>query len=270
MELYHYTTIENLALILSSKKIRFNRLDHFDDIDEGRIESCGRKLGQYFFASCWTRVAEESIPLWKMYTNDGVGVRLSVSYDMFCDYPIPDDPYNIIKNVGIRMSKIPTNEVWGTGKIIIPVIMENNGFLKDIVYTDNAIEETRRCLNICTMDNKTNFNFSYDKIGTYKNKRWAFEEESRFIIPIFPVDMRGIISKRDWNNLMGYTIYNNVKNDIEEYYLRMKDDVINNIKVTLSPKAGKEHLIIVQSLLKQYTNAGTVEYSHLRDKVRLK
>lgn len=32
--IHHYTTIDNLALILESKRIRFTRLDLLDDIQE--------------------------------------------------------------------------------------------------------------------------------------------------------------------------------------------------------------------------------------------
>jgi len=39
MRIYHYTTINNLALILASKKIRFNRLDNVDDLEESFYKS---------------------------------------------------------------------------------------------------------------------------------------------------------------------------------------------------------------------------------------
>lgn len=53
MKLYHYTTIDTLALILKNRTIRFNRLDKVDDLEE-KVVSCGVNLGQYIFASCWT------------------------------------------------------------------------------------------------------------------------------------------------------------------------------------------------------------------------
>lgn len=36
--LYHYTSIDGLAHILSSKKIRFSRLDALDDINEDNLK----------------------------------------------------------------------------------------------------------------------------------------------------------------------------------------------------------------------------------------
>lgn len=34
MKIYHYTSIETLALIIKNKTIRFNRLDFVDDCEE--------------------------------------------------------------------------------------------------------------------------------------------------------------------------------------------------------------------------------------------
>jgi len=270
MEIYHYTTIGNLALILKNRNIRFNRLDHFNDLDEGRIVSCGRNLGQYFFASCWTRNSEESIPLWKIYTDNGIGVRICVDEDMFEDYPLPNDPYNILVKGNITTSKIPTEEIFAKGRIVVPVCMKEHGFLQEISYSEDPVKETQDCLKIWGVGDKTNFVFNYNKVGTYKNKRWSFENETRFIIPIIPIkETYPIRSHHDWENIIGYAIYNDIDNRIDDYFLTLKDDVINNIKITLSPKAEQEHYIIVQALLKEYTSNGQVEYSRLRDCVRL-
>ena len=90
MKIHHYTNIETLALILKNRTIRFNRLDRVDDLEEGRAECSGIKLGQYIFVSCWTEEAEESIPLWRMYTEKGTGVRISLTKEMFKTYAYND------------------------------------------------------------------------------------------------------------------------------------------------------------------------------------
>ncbi|MCV5372328.1 hypothetical protein OFD18_29525, partial [Escherichia coli] len=71
-EIFHYTSIASLALILKSNKIRFSRLDGVDDILEAQTH-VGINFGQYFFVSCWTKTKEESIPQWHMYGNDMKG-----------------------------------------------------------------------------------------------------------------------------------------------------------------------------------------------------
>ena len=74
--IHHYTNIETLALILSSRKLRFNRLDRVDDIREAQKHK-GIDFGKYFFVSCWTYDQNESIPQWHMYTEKMSGVRIS-------------------------------------------------------------------------------------------------------------------------------------------------------------------------------------------------
>lgn len=46
-KIYHYTSTETLALILKSKKIRFNRLDQVDDMEGSSFHSgsLGTNLG---------------------------------------------------------------------------------------------------------------------------------------------------------------------------------------------------------------------------------
>ena len=48
--LYHYTSIEALALILSTKTIRFNSLNQVDDLTEGQSKDL-KSIGNYFFIS---------------------------------------------------------------------------------------------------------------------------------------------------------------------------------------------------------------------------
>lgn len=56
--LYHYTSIETLAMILGGKKIRFNNLLHVDDPDE--IETADlSNWGRHCFVSCWTKSADD-------------------------------------------------------------------------------------------------------------------------------------------------------------------------------------------------------------------
>lgn len=80
--LYHYTTIETLAYILSTKKIRFNALTHVDDMMEGKSKDF-EHIGQYFLVSCWTNLEEENIPFWNMYSKDMKGVRIKLPSSLF-------------------------------------------------------------------------------------------------------------------------------------------------------------------------------------------
>ena len=58
--LYHYTSLETLALILRNKTICFNNLLYVDDLDEAETEDMG-KFGKFVYVSCWTEDSEEFI-----------------------------------------------------------------------------------------------------------------------------------------------------------------------------------------------------------------
>ncbi|MCD8078549.1 MAG: hypothetical protein LUE63_09315, partial [Lachnospiraceae bacterium] len=61
--LYHYTSVDTLALILKNKTICFNNLLYVDDAEEVETNDMG-PLGKFVYASCWTDSDQESIPLW--------------------------------------------------------------------------------------------------------------------------------------------------------------------------------------------------------------
>lgn len=62
MKIYHYTTIDVLALILKNLTLRFTRLDHVDVLEEAKIEQSQYDLSKFLFVSCWTENGEESLP----------------------------------------------------------------------------------------------------------------------------------------------------------------------------------------------------------------
>ena len=66
-------------------------------------------------------------------------------------------------------------------------------------------------------------------------------------------------------------MYHNYPNTMtNDYFLTIKNEVLNNIIVRLSPNAKIEHFIIVESLLRQYTTKGILERSQLADKINMK
>ena len=83
--LYHYTSIETLALILKYKTIRLRRLDLADDPEESLTKDYGN-LGRFCLVSCWTSMAEESLPMWQMYSKDMKGVRIKLPTFIFPRY----------------------------------------------------------------------------------------------------------------------------------------------------------------------------------------
>ena len=87
-KIFHYTTIEILALILKHHTIRFNRLDQVDDLEESIYTSgpINLNLSKYTYVSCWTKSEEENLALWKMYAGFK-GIRIAMDDNMFVSYP---------------------------------------------------------------------------------------------------------------------------------------------------------------------------------------
>lgn len=85
--LYHYTSIENLLLILKNKTLAFNSLQNVDDLEECESKDV-QKIGEMCYVSCWTDDATESIPMWSMYTQNMQGVRIKLRKFPFKKYSI--------------------------------------------------------------------------------------------------------------------------------------------------------------------------------------
>src|SRR3546814_9514627 len=92
--IHHYTSVAALEAILRSGRLRFTRLDLFDDVIEAQTIA-GIDFGAKFFASCWVKQDVEDIVQWSMYGNSMRGVRseehtselqslMRISYAVFC------------------------------------------------------------------------------------------------------------------------------------------------------------------------------------------
>ena len=108
--LYHYTSLETLALILRNKTICFNNLLYVDDLDEAETEDMG-KFGKFVYVSCWTEDSEESIPLWNLYTPNMHGVRIRMPEFPFKKYRFKKGEYflSINEQISNFAQTYPTN-----------------------------------------------------------------------------------------------------------------------------------------------------------------
>lgn len=270
MKLYHYTTIDTLALILKNRTIRFNRLNKVDDLEE-KVVSCGVNLGQYMFASCWTKDGEESIPLWKMYAGVANGIRIGLDEDMFQEYHIHDlNLHNDIHTEGGIISLIPQKDIEASNYMVMPIYKDhiNDFFYRDIEYVDDVQEKTSDLFK----DTGNGVNIDFGKVGRYKNMRWAFQKESRFVLNVLPLNPLHIPT--EMMNYVGNITSNcykgNKKLPFDYYDMKLQDAVVDNIEITLSPSMGESKRIIVEALCKQFTKNGIVKESKLSGLVNLK
>ncbi len=276
MKLYHYTTIDSLAMIMSSRSIKFNRLDKVDDLEE-RTDSQNVRLWQYIFVSCWTENAEESIPLWRMYSGSAHGVRIALDADMFEDNVVGGG--NVpsgIPHEGFFVGKIPAQDLFRKDYFVMPTATRFDSLNGDTLfychvnYVDDVNEKIKDAYQLTMTDaTHANSHVSYGEIGKYKNKRWAFQEESRFRLLIFPFNPI-LCNPDEVSTIAVNSIHNSIPVPISEYYLKLRAEALNNIEITLHPNVTASDRVIIEALCAKYAQNAIIKPSELTDRVMMK
>lgn len=274
MKIYHYTSIQTLALILKSKKMRFNRLDRVDDIEESAYSSGPNNinLSQYQFVSCWTKSSEENLALWNMYTCYR-GVRIGIESIPFKTYKVNEKLESLIP------------ETLKLGQDYFASAFNNPAILHDIKYVENPQDLIKKLVGF------TDKGLNYDTLhaGLYKRKEWAIQQEARFKINVFPVDFEQAISKvklrlengklytRSYNEeviletllSLGSSLDSNKTVSLKYIDMPLDESKLNNIEVMLGPLTTEADRIIVESLLQSYPGS-SVPDSKFKGKIREK
>lgn len=112
-------------------------------------------------------------------------------------------------------------------------------------------------------------NVAFGEIGKYKNKRWGFQEESRFRLLIFPFNPI-LCNPDDVSTVAVNAIHYGVPVPISEYYLKLKAEALNDIEITLHPNSTASDRVIVDALCFKYAQGATVKASELTDRVKMK
>ena len=260
---YHYTSIDTLEKILSSKTLCFTNLDLVDDLDE--VETADlKKFGRFCYVSCWTKEEKESIPMWKMYTPDMQGVRLKMKEFPFKKYIIyPGQFANTEqietyinaterdkKGLPYILSTFPQMlEVDYTEReeLLYPKVKtENKNYKKEIVFENGKRKE------VVT----TNTTISYDTkyIGVFKRKCWEFQKEWRYKIFLSPYTYKELAnckSLEDQMQLLQRLEDENYKPTEERIFLELDDEAIGNMEILIGPRATDEQVKRVISLASQ-------------------
>lgn len=263
MKLFHYTTIDALALILNSKSLKFNRLDQLDDLTEAQDFSDFNPL-PYIFSSSFTDDYIENIALWKMYANMETGVRLEFESTLM--FTPKETKINQMDNFkGLPESIITPLEskdivnddyfvtFWrkSTDKNIGQGI-----FLEKIQYKEN-VQETYQ--EIVKNNNHNRKSLDLQLYGFYKSKYWEFQKEVRFLIYTIPFSHDAeefeslFIDKRPLKTT--------------SIYVPLSDYALNNLKIVLAPKITDAARLIVKALTSNLTDV-SIQDSILNKKIR--
>ena len=161
--LYKYTTLESLALILKSKKIRLNPLTAMDDLQEAETDD-EIEYGKYVFISSWMDQPLESIAMWKLYSNMSSGIRIGLQRYPFMRYTATkQDMEKVFPNVNVNGTQIdliaPIEECFSDNYYVY------EQSLVKVEYTDNS---KRLSPKMFTIGNEK-IELASAKLGKYKN-----------------------------------------------------------------------------------------------------
>lgn len=263
--IYHYTTLNTLALILDQRKIRFNRLDQVDDIQES-TEFKELNLSKYLFVSCWTENPEENVALWSMYSKNMAGVRIGLKKRPFK-----------LKKVGSKVNRFPIDirgekelpltldEIFHPNYFVFPFFMDERQFYKKIEYLDETeLQKVYTNFESRIIDEKGNFEINVNtfNLGRIKHKRWSFQEETRFVLLILP--------PCDFKDIGKFTnaIFNQVPLEIYHFYLELDCSILQEVEITLGPNSNDSDRIIAEALKQKYNLSNEIKKSELEIKIR--
>ncbi len=261
--LYHYTSLETLALILSNRTICFNNLLNVDDIEEAKTEDMGN-FGRFVYVSCWTEDAEESIPLWNLYTPNMHGVRIKMPEFPFKKYSFKKGEYFLSEDVE---TYIDLKRVYYDNKASI---VSTEPHLAKVEYTDSynklfpkiktescdgALTKFLEAKSISDISEKNiSVSYSLRDIGKYKRKNWAFQKEWRYIMTLSPM---GLQEANPPTFAKHQEQIRRIENSLleppyKQLFLEISNEALQNIEIIFGPKMTAAEKIMAIALLKEY------------------
>ena len=252
--LYHYTSIEKLALILKNRTFRLSQLNSLDDLQEEKNQSIA-DFGQYCFVSSWVGNDKELIPMWKMYCHNGEGVRIKLQKNPFVLYTIDPrgkvelKPGSTITGNGVA-SYIPYDDYFNENYGPIPV--DPKDLLIKVQYTS---EESLLNPVLVKNDSKST-QIIVSPVGKYKNSYWNFQDEWRYRLWFLPISYITVLQNYENINFINQHLINGFlghkKIPFTYYDLKIKDSAFENMEIMLSPDITEGNRIIVKTLLEKY------------------
>lgn len=257
--LYHYTSIETLALILKNRTIKFNNLMNVDDPEEAETKDLGL-FGRHCLVSCWTRSSEDILPMWNMYTPEMKGVRIKMRMNPFKKYTYSKGEMHFTEKT---VSCIDYRSHYAKKVDIVakyPLVVE-------VEYTED--EDLLHPQIKSKIEN--GISISFEKLGKYKREYWAFQKEYRYVIATTPWtidELKKVASVEGQLQLFNRLLDKNNMQFCDEIYLDLADDAFNDMEILLAPKTSDPEYIIVQALLEKYCSKSHINLEKSRIRVR--
>ena len=269
--LYHYTSLESLALIFKNRTIRLNPLDKMDDIQEQKTADI-ENIGKFVFVSSWTDDVVESIPMWKMYTDPRCGVRIKLRKNPFLKHGTRGSDFEKVLGATLEDEKSRTT-VMDTFLDLTAMLeggyVSPQGWSGDILtkieYT-NDLDKLEPSVGSC--ENGKN-RIALGLLGKYKNTHWRFQNEWRYIMDFVPMNFSS--NPQQIARYFSQTVLK-MSTGIAEppfryYDLDIDPKYFEEMEITCSPQMSAGNRTILETLVERYNPNATILESELLGKI---
>lgn len=256
--LYHYTSLDTLALILTNKNICFNTLLNVDDIDEAETSDLGQ-FGKYVYVSCWTDEAAESIAMWQLYTPNMHGVRIQLPV-----YPFKRHHYKAgeLHFKEDTFSYVDMKKLYDENKAtivpnypeLIPITYTNDmALIRPKVKSGDSIIDYENVLNQdCPENQNASIHYKFGDLGKFKDEAWQFQKEWRYRLFMSPIGLKES-EQATFNTHIEFVRRLEdlaAKPPYERFFIELSDEAISQMEVVFGPRMTEAEKILAKHLLR--------------------
>lgn len=269
--LYHYTSIDSLALILKNRTIRLNTLDKMDDRQEQQAVE-GNAFGKLIFVSSWTDEKKESIPMWKMYTQVAAGVRIGLRPMPFVRKQTQNPEY--IRAFAPDSSMGDTTEFTTDTFLDVEDLCKQgvysvDAFKGDILYQVGYRSEPELLKPQIVSKTAKGYNFALNEMGLYKNTHWDFQKEWRYRLCFFKVkyDIENLKMVNATEEEIATFSHGGLTPPFSYFDLEIAPHVYAQMEITPSPQMTPGNRILLETLIEKYNPSAKIVESELLGKI---
>lgn len=255
--LYHYASLDTLALILHNRTIRFSRLDKVDDPQEQRSAD-SQNLGKMKLVSCWTSSDEESIPMWREYTGAECGVRIQMKSYPFKRYSVSTESLSKLSSDAVLNTpggkfdglQLPLEDFWDKNYHFFETARDRE-ILHEVEYTN---DESLLFPKVINAFENGGLVADLNALGVHKTTAWSYQKEWRYILTAVPIGIDSVINVRlDQILRANDVILDKCDPGIPPYYdLAISDEAFSSMKIVSSPKMTPGNRVILNALVEKY------------------
>lgn len=269
--LYHYTSLDTLALILTNKSICFNTLLNVDDIDEAETSDLGQ-FGKYVYVSCWTDEAAESIAMWQLYTPNMHGVRIQLPVYPFKKHHYKAGELHFKEDTSsyINIEKLyeenKASIAPGLPKLLPITYTIDEGLLHPRVRFGDSTKDYSKALKGESDKSNVEIRYELGNLGRFKDEAWRFQREWRYWLFMSPIGLKESEQATFDTHIECARRLEDVtaKPPYERFFIELSDEAISQMEVVFGPRMTEAERILAEHLLRSCGLDGKWRDSTLR------